>query len=342
MDDAGIGAGSFTEEGRLLCYSVVATRGMSYSGDRTQFLGRNNAGGKPFALGRIRLDNRTGAGLDPAAALQLPIVLEPGQQTRCKAAQQLGETSDVTSSARTGRTAIRNRARWTDVRSTRRSRGAGCAIKPPRKCYTPMLLSTDFLLNRWLPYQALLLPLSGRTAMHQSSGAYRLSRSVAGFTGIPLYRAGDRTRSTFCRGRAAILEGDAGQHTGGTQKPAMAYAHRAGSDDMAWLPFVTAHYVVSVTGDTGILDEQIPFLDAAAPLGEHELEKMFVPAISTQSAISILEHCQPRDLIAWWTAGRTGLPLTGFVRLERRHEPGGRGRPGGERVARLVPMRGIE
>ena len=37
----------------------------SYSGDRTQFLGRNRTACDPASLERVRLDNRTGARLDP-------------------------------------------------------------------------------------------------------------------------------------------------------------------------------------------------------------------------------------------------------------------------------------
>ena len=76
---------------------------------------------------------------------------------------------------------------------------------------------------------------------------------------------------------------------------------------MAWLPFVAAHYV-SVTGDTGILDETIPFLDAP-PLAANEHEKMFIPGVAAQSA-SLFEHCR-RAIQCAWKPGANGLPLFG-------------------------------
>src|SRR5207244_1115787 len=50
-----------------VAFAASSPRASSYSGDRTQFLGRNGSASKPAALERARLKNRAGAGFDPAA-----------------------------------------------------------------------------------------------------------------------------------------------------------------------------------------------------------------------------------------------------------------------------------
>jgi len=79
------------------------------------------------------------------------------------------------------------------------------------------------------------------------------------------------------------------------------------SDDLLWLPYVAAHYV-SVTGDTGILDEQVPFIEGPA-LKPGEMEHLFRPDISADHA-SLWEHCR-RAVDAGWSPGQNGLPLIG-------------------------------
>jgi cyclic beta-1,2-glucan synthetase len=63
--------------------SVAFMRGTeapsSYTCDRTEFLGRHGSTADPGALARPQLAGRTGAGLDPCAALQIDLDIPPGE-----------------------------------------------------------------------------------------------------------------------------------------------------------------------------------------------------------------------------------------------------------------------
>src|SRR6185437_1084298 len=79
------------------------------------------------------------------------------------------------------------------------------------------------------------------------------------------------------------------------------------SDDRAWLAYVVSHYV-DVTGDTTILDEQVPFLDGQRlKPGEHEA--FFQPQPTSETA-TLYEHCA-RGLDLCLPVGAHGLPLMG-------------------------------
>src|SRR5206468_4048448 len=66
------------EFGSRVAFIDLAGRQQRWTGDRTEFLGRNGTLEFPAALsGKTPLSNRSGAGFDPCGALQTQIELEP-------------------------------------------------------------------------------------------------------------------------------------------------------------------------------------------------------------------------------------------------------------------------
>ena len=279
-------------------FAASSPRASSYSGDRATILGRNRSASNPAALEGARLDNRTGAGLDPAAALQIEISLERGG--RIEVILLLGEAA----TAEDARTII-NRYQHPDqvgqalsiVRQSWDSTLGALQVKTP-------VLSTDFLLNRWLPYQALSCRFWGRSGFYQSSGAFGFRDQLQDSMAFVYMRPEiSRSHILHCAARQ-FLEGDV-QHW---WHPETGMGVRTlCSDDLLWLPFAVGHYI-AVTGDSGILEEQIAFLEGE-PLQENEHERLSIPAISVHTA-PLWEHCG-RAIERGWRLGAHGLPLFG-------------------------------
>ncbi len=270
----------------------------SYTGDRAAFIGRNHSMRNPIAMEHERLVGGTSAGLDPCAAVQTIVEIEPGQMI--EVTFLLGQAADE-SEARAIVQRFRNPANveavlrgtqrwWDDLLGT-------IQVKTPES-------SADLLLNRWLLYQTLSCRIWGRSAFYQSGGAFGFRDQLQDVMSL-VHAAPHLAREHILRATARqFIEGDV-QHwwhpeTGAGVRTRM-------TDDLLWLPFVVAHYV-RTTGDAAILDEVVPFLEGN-PLGENEHESFSVPAISATRA-SLLEHCR-RAITRATTAGPHGLPLIG-------------------------------
>jgi cyclic beta-1,2-glucan synthetase len=281
-----------------VAFADVSLSERSATCDRKEFIGRNGSRVRPAALGRTRLAGRDGAGLDPCAALQATVELAPGEYRELFFLFGEGESREEAESilARFRRLQSvdeafeQTLARWDETLETIR-------VRTPDP-------SLDMLLNRWLLCQTLACRVWARSAFYQSGGAYGFRDQLQDVMAV-VYSRADVTRAQILRAAAhQFKEGDV-QHW--WHPPTGRGVRTRFSDDLLWLPYVTAFYV-NVTGDLGVLDEVVPFVEAP-PLAEGEDESYTQPTVSAESA-TLFEHCV-RALDRSMKTGAHGLPLMG-------------------------------
>jgi cellobiose phosphorylase/uncharacterized membrane protein len=283
---------------QCITFAASSPTPASFTGDRAAFIGRNRSLRHPAAMQHEGLSGDTGAGSDPCAALQVVVEIDPGEIA--EVTFLLGQADDEEKArAIVNRfrdpanfeTAFQETVRWWDM------------LLSTIEVETPEL-STNFLLNRWLLYQTLSCRIWGRSAFYQSSGAYGFRDQLQDVMAL-VHAAPEIARAHILRAAARqFVEGDV-QHW---WHPESGLGVRTRiSDDLLWLPFVTAHYV-RTTGDAAILDQMVPFLEAK-PLEPEQAESLSTP-ISSQMEGTLLEHCR-RAIARSATAGPHGLPLIG-------------------------------
>jgi cellobiose phosphorylase len=268
----------------------------SVSGDRSEFLGRNGDPSSPAALRLRRLSGRLGPGLDPCAAMQAQVELAAGAEREIVFVLGAGNsTAEVIALIQSHRGVGAARVALEEVwRFWNEKLGVLHAETPDA--------ALNVLMNGWLPYQVLACRMWGRSGFSQSGGAYGFRDQLQDCVAL-LHEVPDLARQHLLRCAAQqFVEGDV-QHW--WHPPGGRGVRTRCSDDFLWLPYAVARYV-SFTGDTGVLDEQIPYLTGRA-LKDHEESYYDLPGRSDQTG-SLYEHCT-RAILNGLKLGVHGLPL---------------------------------
>ena len=260
--------------------------------DRREFFDARGRFVLPDHFGKLQ-----GLGLDPCAALSIPVRLAPGASAQRvfllgyaanpEAARQLAEQAASVSAAQR---LAETRASWSQIL------GATQVATPD-----PLF---DALVNRWLLYQAVACRLWAKSGFYQAGGATGFRDQLQDAMALS-WAAPDllRQQIVLCASRQ-FVEGDV-QHW--WHAPSGAGVRTHFSDDLLWLPLACAHYL-RCCGDASLLTQTVPFLEGAA-IPEGAEDAYFTPTRSLLAA-SVYEHAA-RSIDHSLRVGAHGLPLMG-------------------------------
>jgi cyclic beta-1,2-glucan synthetase len=270
----------------------------SLTADRAEFIGIGGTLASPAGLGNDALSGRIGPGLDPCAALRRKVTVNPGETVEILFL--LGEADSAEAAS-----ALITRIRGEDPSRTVAAVKKFWADQLTAVQITSPDRAMDIMLNGWLLYQTLACRIWARAGFYQASGAYGFRDQLQDGMALTFSRP-DLTREHLLRAASRQFpEGDVQHwwlpHSGQGVRTRI-------SDDRVWLGYAVAQYI-SVSGDEGILDEQLPFLNGPALLpGAHD--DFALPAISEDKA-SLFEHCALGLDQAIQLTGENGMPLIG-------------------------------
>ena len=266
---------------------------------RGAFLGRaRNSRDVPEALRTEWPADDSQDRLDPGAAYQAHLMLEPDGVAEVTFVLGLGNTREQ---------ALEYARLHMDGPAVTRRLEALCEqwerLLGGLQINTPVP-AWNLLANRWLLYQSISCRLWGRSGYYQPGGAYGFRDQLQDALAL-LRVAPDMVRDQLLRAAAVQFpEGDVLHWW--HDSPLRGVRSRC-ADDLLWLPFATAAYVVA-TGDAAALELRASYLEGQ-PLADTHLERYAEFPSSTHDD-TLYEHCC-RAIEARMTTGAHGLPLVG-------------------------------
>jgi cellobiose phosphorylase len=271
---------------------------LSFTADRSEFIGRNRSLEDPEALYRKKLSGNIGAGMDPCAALQVRCDLLDKEEKEIIFQLGNGESQqDTLELIRrfSGRSAVHTSLEeakdyWKDTLTTVQVTTPDAAL--------------NIMANGWLLYQTIACRLFARSGFYQSGGAFGFRDQLQDILALLFARPEQAREHVLLSASRQFAEGDV-QHW--WHPPEGRGVRTRCSDDLLWLPYAVARYV-EATGDAGILTERIGFLESR-PLQPHEDSLYDLPASGSING-TLYEHSK-RAIQHALRFGEHRLPLIG-------------------------------
>ncbi len=284
---AGFGAGT-----AFFAVTTPAADPPDWTCDRRECFDMRGRIAMPDAFGQ-----RSGDGLDPCAALSTRLTLAAGESGECVFLLGFGANPTEARQFVTAAAAVPARQRLEASRAAWDALLGAASVKTPDPLF-------DAMVNRWLLYQTVSCRLWAKAGFYQAGGAFGFRDQLQDAMALA-WAAPDVLRSQIVLNASRqFAEGDV-QHW--WHAPTGAGVRTHFSDDLLWLPYACAHYL-QCTGDTGLLDEYVPFIEGAA-IPDGAEDAYFVPTLSAASA-TVFEH-SARAIDRSLKVGAHGLPLMG-------------------------------
>ncbi|MBQ9938492.1 MAG: DUF3131 domain-containing protein [Oscillospiraceae bacterium] len=164
----------------------------------------------------------------------------------------------------------------------------------------------DSFINGWCVHQARVGRSFARSSFWQNGGAYGFRDQLQDAVCLAAVDPKLLKRQIFRCCAVQFTQGDV-LHWWHRYPKAIRGVRTRISDDLLWLPYAVSEYVEK-TGDMGILDKEIAYLEGE-PLAENEKDRYFQPQKSSIKE-SVYHHCL-RAVSRFGTRGDHGLPLIG-------------------------------
>lgn len=271
---------------------------LSVTADRSEFIGRNRNLNNPQALYRKNLSGRSGAGLDPCAALQVKFDLLDGAEKEI--IFQLGNAENTPAAQGliqkfTDRETVFESFR--EVKSYWEEALGAVQVTTPDN-------ALNVLANGWLTYQTLACRIFARSGFYQSGGAFGFRDQLQDVLSLLHTRPGIAREQLLLSASKQFTEGDV-QHW--WHPPEGRGVRTRCSDDLLWLPFVVGRYI-EATGDKTILTVLVGYLESRLlHPGEDSLYDL---PLSGNLSGPLYEHCV-RAIKHSLRFGIHGLPFIG-------------------------------
>jgi cyclic beta-1,2-glucan synthetase len=240
---------------------------------------------------------RSGDGLDPCAALSTHITLDGESAITRTFLMGYAESPDAARQLATLATQTSAKQRLDEVTDSWHRLLGSTTVSTPDPLF-------DVMVNHWLLYQAVSCRLWAKAGFYQAGGATGFRDQLQDAMALAWAAPNMLRAQIILNASRQFVQGDV-QHW--WHEPLGNGVRTHFSDDLLWLAHACVHYL-QATGDTALLDVQVPFLDGMAiPAGAEDA--YFAPTVSAEQA-SVFEHAA-RAIDRSLAVGAHGLPLMG-------------------------------